>query len=98
MSLSESSIRRPVMATVLSLVPVIFGLVAIFALGVREYPAVDPPIVTVNTFYQGASPEVIDAVITEPRLAIEFAGSYTPARVREFIRFCEVEGLPYAVF
>jgi len=59
-------IRRPVLATVLSIVPVIFGLVGILALGVREYPAVDPPIVTVNTTYAGASPEVIDSVITEP--------------------------------
>jgi len=66
MSLSETMIRRPVLATVLSIVPVIFGLVGILALGVREYPAVDPPIVTVNTTYAGASPEVIDSVITEP--------------------------------
>jgi len=66
MSLSETAIRRPVLATVLSIVPVIFGLVAIFALGVREYPAVDPPIVTVSTTYPGASPEVIDSIITEP--------------------------------
>ena len=66
MSLAETSIRRPVLATVLSIVPVIFGIVGIFALGVREYPAVDPPIVTVSTSYQGASPEVIDSVITEP--------------------------------
>ena len=66
MSLSETSIRRPVMATVLSLLPVLFGVVAIAALGVREYPAVDPPIVTVTTVYAGASPEVIDSVITDP--------------------------------
>ncbi len=66
MSLSETSIRRPVLATVLSIVPVVFGLVGIFALGVREYPAVDPPIVTVTTTYAGASPDVVDSVITEP--------------------------------
>jgi multidrug efflux pump len=66
MSLSDTSIRRPVLATVLSIVPVLFGVVAIFGLGVREYPAVDPPIVTVTTNYAGASPEVIDSVITEP--------------------------------
>lgn len=66
MSLSETSIRRPVLATVMAIVPVVFGLVGIFALGVREYPAVDPPIVTVTTSYAGASPEVIDSVITEP--------------------------------
>lgn len=66
MSLSDTSIRRPVLAVVLAIIPVLFGLVAIFALGVREYPAVDPPIVTVSTTYAGASPEVIDSTITEP--------------------------------
>jgi multidrug efflux pump len=66
LSLSETSIRRPVLATVLSLVPVLFGIVALTALGIREYPAVDPPLVTVSTTYTGASPEVIDSTITEP--------------------------------
>ncbi|HRE90420.1 MAG TPA: efflux RND transporter permease subunit, partial [Myxococcota bacterium] len=66
MSLSDTSIRRPVLAVVLAVIPILFGLVAIFALGVREYPAVDPPIVTVSTTYAGASPEVIDSTITEP--------------------------------
>jgi multidrug efflux pump len=65
-SLSDTSIRRPVFAIVISLVPILFGIVAILALGVREYPAVDPPIVTVSTSYTGASPEVIDSTITEP--------------------------------
>ncbi|MCC6624427.1 MAG: efflux RND transporter permease subunit [Deltaproteobacteria bacterium] len=50
----------------MSLVPVVFGLVSLMALGVREYPAVDPPVVTVSTTYSGAAPEVIDAAITEP--------------------------------
>jgi len=66
MSLSDTSIRRPVLAVVMSLVPIVFGLVALMALGVREYPAVDPPIVTITTTYTGAAPEVIDAAITEP--------------------------------
>jgi multidrug efflux pump len=66
MSLSEVCIRRPVLATVLALVIVLFGGVAFTFLGVREYPAVDPPIVTVNTTYPGAHPDVIASQITEP--------------------------------
>lgn len=66
MTLAEISIRRPVLATVLSLIIVLFGVVGFRYLGVREYPAVDPPIVTVTTNYPGASPDVISAQITEP--------------------------------
>ncbi|NUO53457.1 MAG: efflux RND transporter permease subunit, partial [Polyangiaceae bacterium] len=66
MTLAELSIRRPVLATVMSLVIVIFGVVGFMFLGVREYPAVDPPVVTVTTTYAGANPDVIDSQITEP--------------------------------
>ncbi|MEO8617646.1 MAG: efflux RND transporter permease subunit [Luteolibacter sp.] len=66
MSLSEISIRRPVLATVMSLMIVLFGITGFHFLGVREYPAVDPPIVTVSTAYAGANPEVIASQITEP--------------------------------
>ncbi len=66
MRLSEVSIRRPVLATVFSLVIALFGGVAFFFLGVREYPAVDPPIVSVRATYPGANPSVIAAQITEP--------------------------------
>lgn len=66
MSLSAISIRRPVLATVFSLVIVLFGLLAYFGLGIREYPAVDPPIISVSTSYRGANASVIDAQITEP--------------------------------
>lgn len=65
MTLAEVSIRRPVLAIVLSLVIVLFGAVGFTFLGVREYPAVDPPIVTVTTNYPGASPDVISSQITE---------------------------------
>jgi multidrug efflux pump len=65
-NLSEVSIRRPVLATVISLVLLLFGAVSFALLGVREYPAVDPPIVTVTTQYPGASPAVIASQITEP--------------------------------
>lgn len=66
MSLSDTSIRRPVLATVCSLVLLLFGAVSFALLGVREYPAVDPPIVTVTSTYAGANPEVIASQITEP--------------------------------
>ena len=66
MSLSETSIRRPVLAIVMSLIIVLFGLTGFYFLGVREYPAVDPPIVTVSTSYPGANPDVIASQITEP--------------------------------
>ncbi|MEM8556428.1 MAG: efflux RND transporter permease subunit [Bacteroidota bacterium] len=66
MTLYTLSIRRPVLATVFSLVIVLGGTLAYFNLGVREYPAVDPPIISVSTSYRGANAEVIAAQITEP--------------------------------
>ena len=66
MTLAEACIRRPVLSIVLSVAIVLFGVVAFFSLGVREYPAVDAPVVTVTTIYNGANPEVVDAQITEP--------------------------------
>ncbi len=66
MSLSSVSIKRPVLAIVFSLLIVIFGLVSYSYLGIREYPAMDPPIVTVTTNYEGANAEIIQAQITEP--------------------------------
>jgi multidrug efflux pump len=66
MSLSEISIRRPVLAIVMSLIIVLFGGTGFYFLGVREYPAVDPPIVTVQTTYPGANPDVVASQITEP--------------------------------
>jgi hydrophobe/amphiphile efflux-1 (HAE1) family protein len=65
-TLAEVSIRRPVLAVVMSVVIVLFGIVGFKFLGVREYPAVDPPVVTVTTNYPGASPDVISSQITEP--------------------------------
>ncbi|MEM1271020.1 MAG: efflux RND transporter permease subunit [Bacteroidota bacterium] len=66
MSLASTSIRRPVLATVFSLTIVLFGVLGYLELGVREYPAVDPPIISVSTSYRGANSAVIDAQITEP--------------------------------
>ncbi|MDR8392771.1 efflux RND transporter permease subunit [Aliifodinibius sp. S!AR15-10] len=66
MSLSSLSIRRPVLASVMSIVIVLFGIISFTYLGVREYPAVDPPIITVSTSYIGANADVIETQITEP--------------------------------
>ena len=66
MSLATISIRRPVLAIVFSIVIVIFGMIGFTFLGVREYPAVDPPVITVRTNYTGANAEIIESQITEP--------------------------------
>lgn len=66
MSLSQLSIKRPVLATVMSITIVLFGAIGYTYLGVREYPSVDPPIITVSTNYTGANADVIETQITEP--------------------------------
>ncbi|MBK8826491.1 MAG: efflux RND transporter permease subunit [Saprospiraceae bacterium] len=66
MSLSEISIKRPVLATVMSIVIVLFGIIGFFYLGIRDYPSVDPPVITVSTTYTGANSDVIISQITEP--------------------------------
>jgi multidrug efflux pump len=66
MSLSSTSIKRPVLTTVMSLVILILGGIGFTYLGVRDYPSVDPPIVTVSTSFPGANSDVIETQITEP--------------------------------
>jgi len=66
MNLSSTSIDRPVLATVISLLIVLFGIIGYTFLGVREFPSVDPPVVTVTTNYIGANADVIESQITEP--------------------------------
>ncbi|MEP5612744.1 MAG: efflux RND transporter permease subunit [Cyclobacteriaceae bacterium] len=65
-SLANISIDRPVLAIVMSIVITLFGLIGWKYLGVREYPSIDPPIITVSTSYVGASADVIETQITEP--------------------------------
>ena len=65
MILSDISIKRPVFATVISLVLVSFGLFSFQRLTVREYPDIDPPIVSVQTTYKGASANVVETQITQ---------------------------------
>ena len=66
MNLSELCIRRPVFASVLSLVVVLVGLMGYSRLPVREYPNIDEPVVSVTTEYRGASPEIIESQVTQP--------------------------------
>jgi multidrug efflux pump len=66
MQLPEISIRRPVFATVLSLLVLLVGLVSFNRLSVREYPKIDEPVVTVSVKYPGASAEVIETQVTKP--------------------------------
>ncbi|MCK9422003.1 MAG: efflux RND transporter permease subunit [Bacteroidales bacterium] len=66
MNISSLSINRPVLATVISLLIVLFGAIGYAFLGIREFPSVDPPVVTVTTNYIGANADVIESQITEP--------------------------------
>ena len=65
MNISELSIRRPVLATVLPIIILLFGFIGYSALGVREYPSVDNPIISVSCSYPGANADVIESQITE---------------------------------
>lgn len=65
MVLSDISIQRPVLAIVVNALLVVFGIFAFSKLPVREYPAVDPPVVSIGTTYEGASAEVIESQITQ---------------------------------
>ncbi|MCL1937845.1 MAG: efflux RND transporter permease subunit [Candidatus Azobacteroides sp.] len=66
MNISELSIHRPVLSTVMVLIVLIFGIIGYTYLGVREYPSVDNPIITVNVSYPGANADIIENQITEP--------------------------------
>jgi multidrug efflux pump len=66
MNISSISINRPVLAMVISLVIILFGIIGYLFLGVREFPSVDPPVVTVTTNYTGANADIIESQITEP--------------------------------
>ena len=66
MQLPEICIKRPVFATVLSLIILLIGLISYTRLSVREYPRIDEPVVSVNTTYRGASAEVVESQVTKP--------------------------------
>lgn len=66
MSIASTSINRPVLAVVCSILIILFGVISFNFLGVREFPSIDPPIITVRTNYTGANPDIIESQITEP--------------------------------
>lgn len=66
MSLSSTSIKRPVLTIVMNLVLVLFGIIGFTFLGIREFPSIDPPVISVRTSYSGANSDVIESQITEP--------------------------------
>ncbi|MFZ1714283.1 MAG: efflux RND transporter permease subunit, partial [Saprospiraceae bacterium] len=66
MNISEISLRRPVFAIVLNLIILLFGIIGFKFLGVREYPAIDPPLISVRASYPGANADIIESQITEP--------------------------------
>ncbi len=66
MNISELSLRRPVLAVVVNLIIIIFGIIGFSRLGVRDYPAIDPPNISVRTSYGGANADIIETQITEP--------------------------------
>ena len=66
MNISELSLRRPVLAVVMSITIVVFGVIGFKFLGVRDYPAIDPPNISVRTIYAGANADIIESQITEP--------------------------------
>jgi hydrophobe/amphiphile efflux-1 (HAE1) family protein len=66
MNISELSLRRPVLAFVMNIILVLFGIIGFNFLGIRDYPAIDPPNVNVRTNYSGANADIIESQITEP--------------------------------
>jgi multidrug efflux pump subunit AcrB len=64
MNISELSLRRPVLAIVINLLILLFGIIGFTFLGVRDYPAIDPPNVSVRTSYTGANADIIESQIT----------------------------------
>src|SRR5450755_2153801 len=66
MNISEFSLRRPVFATVMNLAIILFGIVGLTFLAVRDYPAIDPPLISVSTSYTGANADIVENQVTEP--------------------------------
>ncbi len=66
MNISALALKRPILATVMNILIVLFGVVGYSFLAVREYPAIDPPVVNIRTVYSGANADIIESQITEP--------------------------------
>ena len=94
MNISELSLKRPILATVMNLLIILFGIVGYSFLAVREYPAVDPPVVNVRTSYSGANSEIIESQITEP---LEKAINGIPG-IRKTPHFAHQRGTAYRLW
>ena len=66
MNISALSLKRPVLAIVMNILIVLFGAVGYYFLAIREYPAIDPPVINVSTSYVGANADIVESQITEP--------------------------------
>src|SRR5688500_16542104 len=66
MNISELSLKRPVLALVMNIIIVVFGVIGYNFLGIRDYPAIDPPNISVRTSYSGANADINEAQITDP--------------------------------
>ena len=66
MNLSTISIKRPVLTIVMNITIILFGIIGYTFLGVREFPSIDPAVVSVRTNYSGANADIIESQITEP--------------------------------
>jgi len=76
MNISELSLKRPVLATVMNLMLILFGVVGYNFLAVRDYPAIDPPIITVNTSYTGANPDLIESHWKKTSMVFQGSGLF----------------------
>jgi len=65
MLLSDVSVKRPVFASVVNILLIVFGIVAFTMLPLREYPDIDPPVVSIDTSYTGASADIVETQITQ---------------------------------
>src|SRR5947208_11204372 len=66
MDIASLSVKRPVLVSVFSIIIILFGIIGYTFLGVREFPSIDPPIITVRTSYAGANADIIESQVTEP--------------------------------
>src|SRR5690554_3455750 len=66
MNISTLSIKRPVLAIVMNIAIILFGIIGYTYLGIREFPSIDPAIISVSTTYSGANADIIESQITEP--------------------------------
>ena len=85
MNISELSLRRPVLAIVMNIIIVLFGVIGFKFLGVRDYPAIDPPNISVRTAYPGANADIVETQRERRRLKVLAMLADKPETQRAFI-------------